>query len=56
MEEQLSFSSRMEFREWLTGNHASSKGIWMIFGKTDKIGLIKNMFTWLSNAGSKGRR
>jgi len=41
MEEQMIFSNRIEFREWLSMNHASSKGIWMVFGKTVQLCTIK---------------
>jgi uncharacterized protein YdeI (YjbR/CyaY-like superfamily) len=41
MEEQLMFASREEFRQWLTKNHDTSKGIWLIFGKAGKIQSVK---------------
>lgn len=41
MEEQLTFSNRMEFREWLTKNHASNKGIWLVFGKAGHVNTVK---------------
>lgn len=41
MEEQMIFSNRMAFRDWLSMNHASSKGIWMVFGKTDQLRTVK---------------
>lgn len=40
MEEQLVFANRLEFREWLVGNHINSKGIWLIFGKLGKLKTI----------------
>ena len=41
MDEQLTFANRTEFREWLTKNHASSKGFWMVFGKTGNLRTVK---------------
>lgn len=35
--EQLLFSTRTEFREWLTANSTTNAGIWLIFGKNRKI-------------------
>jgi uncharacterized protein YdeI (YjbR/CyaY-like superfamily) len=34
MAEQLGFSDRAEFREWLQKNHSTNKGIWIVFTKT----------------------
>lgn len=36
MSEYLSFKTRNEFREWLTGNCLQSKGVWLLFDKADK--------------------
>lgn len=41
MKDQIIFTNRMEFREWLMSHHASSKGIWLTFGKTDQLHTIK---------------
>lgn len=41
MEEQLLFTNRLEFRDWLTKNHNDSKGIWLIFSKSDKLKSLK---------------
>lgn len=41
MEEQLLFSNREEFRQWLTANHETSPAIWLIFGKSDKLETVK---------------
>jgi uncharacterized protein YdeI (YjbR/CyaY-like superfamily) len=34
MTDQLAFSDREEFRQWLQENHSNSKGIWVVFTKT----------------------
>lgn len=41
MEEQLLFPTREAFRQWLTKNHGSSKGIWLVFSKSGKIKCVK---------------
>jgi len=41
MEEQLLFSDREEFRQWLFKNCNRSKGIWVIFGKAGKLKTVK---------------
>jgi len=41
MEEQLLFSDREEFRQWLLKNHNLCKGLWLIFGKGGKIKTLK---------------
>jgi uncharacterized protein YdeI (YjbR/CyaY-like superfamily) len=41
MEEQLLFSDREEFRQWLLKSHDKSKGVWLIFGKEEKLKSIK---------------
>ena len=33
MSEILKFSDRLAFRDWLSGNAASSQGVWLLFGK-----------------------
>jgi uncharacterized protein YdeI (YjbR/CyaY-like superfamily) len=40
MEEQLLFSNRLKFREWLIDNNSSNKGIWLIFGKNGRLETI----------------
>jgi uncharacterized protein YdeI (YjbR/CyaY-like superfamily) len=37
MEEQLLFSDREAFRQWLITHHDINKGFWMVFGKGGKI-------------------
>jgi len=41
MDEQMGFSDREEFREWLIENHNVSKGIWLVFGKAGKLKTLK---------------
>jgi uncharacterized protein YdeI (YjbR/CyaY-like superfamily) len=41
MEEQLLFTDRQKFRQWLYKNHNTSKGVWLIFGKADKLKTVK---------------
>lgn len=41
MEEQLLFSDRKEFRQWLNTNHDTSPGIWLILGKSGKLKTVK---------------
>lgn len=41
MIEYLQFSSREEFRNWLKDNCISSRGIWVLFGKTGGLKTIK---------------
>lgn len=41
MDDQILFTSRLDFREWLVNNHGSSKGIWMIFGKSGSLETIR---------------
>lgn len=41
MENELLFTCRSEFREWLTANHSCCDGIWMVFGKSGKLKTIK---------------
>jgi uncharacterized protein YdeI (YjbR/CyaY-like superfamily) len=37
MEEQVMFSDREEFREWLSKNHSLSKGVWLVFSKVSEL-------------------
>jgi uncharacterized protein YdeI (YjbR/CyaY-like superfamily) len=41
MEEQLLFSDREEFRQWLSTNHDTSPGIWLMLGKSGKLKTVK---------------
>lgn len=41
MKEALSFGTRKEFREWLLSNCLSGEGVWLQFGKTDKVKTLK---------------
>jgi len=41
MDEQLLFSDREEFRQWLSTNHDTSQGIWLILGKSGKLKTVK---------------
>jgi len=41
MEEQLLFSNREEFRQWLSENHGTNPGIWLILGKPGKLKTVK---------------
>ena len=41
MDEQLIFKNRQEFREWLTLNHDTSRGIWLVFGKSKNLVTVK---------------
>ena len=38
--EYLHFSSREEFRNWLTAHGQTSDGVWLLFGKTNKLKTI----------------
>ncbi|MBP7175400.1 MAG: YdeI/OmpD-associated family protein [Thermoclostridium sp.] len=40
MEEQLLFTSRSEFRQWLVNHHVAGKGVWLVFGKNGKESTI----------------
>lgn len=40
MPEYLRFSSREDFRSWLTANGQSSGGVWLLFGKSNEIKTI----------------
>lgn len=42
MEEQILFADREKFRQWLSKNHATNKGIWLIFSKTDQVKSLKS--------------
>ena len=41
MSETMKFSSREEFRSWLTANCLSSAGVWLLFGKAGGPKTIK---------------
>jgi uncharacterized protein YdeI (YjbR/CyaY-like superfamily) len=41
MTEQVVFSDREEFREWLHKNHSLSKGVWLVFSKTSGLKTLK---------------
>lgn len=41
MIEPLYFKTRDEFRNWLSKNCTTSKGIWLVFRKTKEIGTLK---------------
>ena len=41
MSEIMKFSSREEFREWLSDNCESSEGVWLLFGKAGGPKTIK---------------
>ena len=41
MIEQMMFSNRSEFREWLVRNHDLSQGFWMVYGKAGKLKTIR---------------
>lgn len=41
MENELLFTCRSEFRDWLIENHSCCDGIWMVFGKSGKLETIK---------------
>ncbi|HEX3048023.1 MAG TPA: YdeI/OmpD-associated family protein [Bacillota bacterium] len=41
MENELLFTDRAKFREWLMENHSISNGIWLVFGKTANSKTVK---------------
>lgn len=41
MNEQLQFKTRADFRNWLAENCLSSEGVWLLFGKSDKVQTLK---------------
>ena len=41
MENEVLFKNRDEFRNWLIENHATSNGIWVVFGKSKNIKTIR---------------
>ena len=41
MAEQLVFADREEFRQWLSENHGSSKGVWLVFSKISGLKTLK---------------
>ena len=41
MDEQLVFTDRCEFRDWLAGHHAECTGVWLVFGKAGRLKTVK---------------
>jgi uncharacterized protein YdeI (YjbR/CyaY-like superfamily) len=41
VDERMQFGDRLEFRQWLEGNHDKSSGIWLVFGKTSDVKTLK---------------
>ena len=41
MTEEVAFSSRDKFRQWLEKNHSTSKGIWLVFSKVNALKTLK---------------
>jgi uncharacterized protein YdeI (YjbR/CyaY-like superfamily) len=41
MAEQVLFSDREKFREWLYKNHSVSKGVWLVFSKVSELKTLK---------------
>ncbi|WP_305140102.1 YdeI/OmpD-associated family protein [Thomasclavelia cocleata] len=41
MIEPLYFKTHDEFRNWLSKNCTTSKGIWLVFRKTKEVGILK---------------
>ncbi|MFD1902151.1 YdeI family protein [Enterococcus termitis] len=41
MVESLQFETRAEFREWLSRNHQSDEGVWLVFGKNKSLVTVK---------------
>lgn len=41
MTNPLHFETRNDFRKWLADNSQTSKGVWLLFSKTDKINTLK---------------
>ena len=41
MEEQIVFLDRAAFRQWLSKNYATNKGVWLVFSKVDTLKTIK---------------
>ncbi|MGI6633198.1 MAG: YdeI/OmpD-associated family protein [Bacillota bacterium] len=41
LNDQILFSDRDEFREWLTANHSSSRGTWLVFMKAGAEKSVK---------------
>jgi uncharacterized protein YdeI (YjbR/CyaY-like superfamily) len=37
MYEQMTFSNEIDFRSWLSQNHNSCDGVWLVFGKTKEL-------------------
>ncbi len=58
----VAINSRAEWRNWLMDNHASSKGVWMLFNKaasgkpiiTYEEGVLEALcFGWIDSKGNK---
>jgi uncharacterized protein YdeI (YjbR/CyaY-like superfamily) len=41
MEEQILFPDRAAFRKWLSKNHASNKGVWLVLSKVNTLKTLK---------------
>ncbi|MHB0856614.1 MAG: YdeI/OmpD-associated family protein [Anaerolineae bacterium] len=41
MDETLTFADQVAFREWLAAHGATSKGVWLVFGKGDQAHTLK---------------
>ena len=41
MEEQVIFPDRAAFRKWLLKNHATNKGVWLVFSKVITLKTLK---------------
>ena len=41
MDKQLVFPDRESYRQWLVKNHATSQGVWLVFGKTGNLKTLK---------------
>jgi uncharacterized protein YdeI (YjbR/CyaY-like superfamily) len=42
VDEQLLFENRMEYRVWLEQNQDESKGVWLVFSKSESIKSLKS--------------
>ncbi|MBC8061652.1 MAG: hypothetical protein H7Y18_13435 [Clostridiaceae bacterium] len=41
MNEQMLFTNRLRFREWLINNHINYNGIWLIFAKSEILKTLQ---------------
>ena len=41
MAEQVVFADREEFRQWLSENHGTNKGLWLVFSKVSGLKTLK---------------